>query len=65
LLQAVYLITKPDLLRVDDKAARARAREIFAKMDSNQDGVLSKEEFVRGCLEDNALYRMLASKFDM
>jgi hypothetical protein len=38
-----------------------RTKEIFIKMDENQDGVLSKEEFVRGCLADHFLYMMLTA----
>jgi hippocalcin-like protein 1 len=38
-----------------------RTKEIFVKMDENQDGVLSKEEFVRGCLADRFLYLMLTA----
>ena len=37
-----------------------RTREIFDKMDSNKDGVLSKDEFVRGCMDDETLYKLLA-----
>ena len=42
----------------EDKSAN-HAAEIFEKMDSNKDNVLSKEEFVRGCLQDECLYQML------
>lgn len=38
----------------------ARTQDIFDKMDTNQDGVLSKDEFVRGCLNDERLYKLLA-----
>ena len=29
-------------------------------MDLNSDGVLSKEEFIKGCMNDETLYRLLA-----
>ena len=29
-------------------------------MDTNHDGVLSKDEFIRGCLNDEKLYKLLA-----
>jgi len=38
-----------------------RTEEIFDKMDENQDGVLSKEEFVKGCMADKFLYQMLTA----
>jgi neurocalcin delta len=38
-----------------------RTAEIFAKMDTNGDGVLSKDEFVRGCMTDEFLCQMLTS----
>jgi len=67
-LQAIYLITEPsdtpDVRRQRSDTPSTRTREIFAKMDSNNDGVLSKDEFITGCLEDNVLYHMLACRFD-
>jgi len=62
-LQTIYLITESDGEQFDD-APQTRTQEIFAKMDLNHDGVLSKEEFIRGCLEDNVLYHMLACKLN-
>ena len=41
-----------------------RTRDIFSKMDINQDGVLSKEEFIVGCMHDETLYRLLACSGD-
>jgi hippocalcin-like protein 1 len=38
-----------------------RTAEIFAKMDSNGDGILSKDEFIRGCMEDDNLCQMLTN----
>ncbi len=38
-----------------------RTDEIFKKMDENQDGVLSKEEFIKGCMADQFLYQMLTA----
>lgn len=37
-----------------------RTNAIFKKMDLNDDRVLSKEEFVRGCINDEHLYNLLA-----
>lgn len=38
-----------------------RTAEIFAKMDTNGDGVLSKDEFIRGCMTDEFLCQMLTN----
>lgn len=35
------------------------AERIFRKMDVNNDGFLSEEEFVQGCLNDKKLYQLL------
>ncbi|KAF8568550.1 hypothetical protein P879_03285 [Paragonimus westermani] len=37
-----------------------RTRAIFKKMDANSDQVLTKEEFIQGCLNDEHLYRLLS-----
>jgi len=44
----------------DDAAPTLRTREIFAKMDDNHDGVLSKDEFIKGCMDDETLFKLLA-----
>ncbi|CAE1332105.1 Frequenin-1,Neuronal calcium sensor 1,Neuron-specific calcium-binding protein hippocalcin,Hippocalcin-like protein 1,Neuronal calcium sensor 2,Visinin-like protein 1,Calcium-binding protein NCS-1,Neurocalcin homolog,Neurocalcin-delta A,Neurocalcin-delta B,Hippocalcin-like protein 4,Neurocalcin,Neurocalcin-delta [Acanthosepion pharaonis] len=36
-----------------------RTEKIFKKMDVNNDGVLSREEFISGCLDDDDLRQML------
>ena len=56
---------------VDEDAAKTgeaplnRTKQIFDKMDENQDGVLSKEEFMKGCMNDQSLYRLLACTNEM
>ncbi len=42
-------------------AASECAEIIFNKMDTNQDGKLTMDEFVEGCLEDENLYSILTS----
>lgn len=37
----------------------ARTEEIFDKMDENRDGVLTRDEFMNGCLSDQYLLSML------
>ena len=39
--------------------AEKRAMNIFAMMDKNSDGILSREEFIDGCLNDERLYQLL------
>ena len=46
-----------------NKAAQSpvsRTKDIFNKMDANNDGVLSREEFIQGCMNDETLFRLLA-----
>ena len=38
-----------------------RTKEIFEKMDENNDGFLTKEEFIKGCMADEFLYQMLTA----
>jgi hippocalcin-like protein 1 len=45
----------------DNDTPDKRTREIFAKMDLNGDGVLSKDEFIRGCMADEFLCQMLTA----
>lgn len=41
-------------------SAEDRAKNIFAKMDENNDGQLTQDEFLKGCLQDEELSKMLA-----
>jgi len=41
-------------------SAEERAKSIFAKMDENGDGQLTQDEFLKGCLQDEELSKMLA-----
>ena len=61
--QAIYLMTEGDMSKIGD-APELRTRDIFVKMDTNSDGVLSKEEFIKGCLGDETLYKLLACSED-
>ena len=52
----------PSLVTVDPSdTPEKRTMEIFAKMDENQDGVLTKEEFIKGCMSDEHLCQMLTA----
>ena len=40
-------------------SAEEKAKSIFAKMDDDSDGTLNEEEFLRNCLQDEELSKML------
>lgn len=44
-----------------DDTPEKRTDEIFDKMDENHDGVLTKDEFIKGCMADQFLYQMLTA----
>ena len=46
---------------VSEQLAIDRAQRIFSFLDINNDGDISEEEFVRGCLQDEELVRALVS----
>ena len=52
-------MTEADPDKVGD-APLGRTKDIFNKMDLNKDGVLSKEEFINGCMNDETLFNLLA-----
>ncbi|KAL7055621.1 hypothetical protein AAHC03_022737 [Spirometra sp. Aus1] len=58
IIRAIY-----SMLGADGSSAElspeARTEEIFAKMDENKDGVLTRDEFMNGCLSDQYLLSML------
>ena len=46
---------------VSEQLAIERAQRIFSFLDINNDGDISEEEFVRGCLQDEELVRALVT----
>ncbi|VDN98554.1 unnamed protein product [Rodentolepis nana] len=58
IIRAIY-----SMLGADGSSAElspeARTEEIFDKMDENRDGVLTRDEFMNGCLSDQYLLSML------
>lgn len=56
-------MTEMDMDKVGD-APVIRTKDIFQKMDINHDGVLSKEEFIKGCMNDETLFKLLACTQD-
>lgn len=60
LLQAIYELIGDDLdQRERQIEGDERAMNIFQMMDKNSDGVLSREEFIDGCMNDEQLYQLL------
>ena len=60
--QAIYHMVGPSIIACDPTdTPERRTVEIFAKMDINQDGVLTKDEFIKGCLSDEHLCHMLTA----
>ncbi|XP_067936593.1 neuronal calcium sensor 2-like [Watersipora subatra] len=43
------------------ETAEQRTERIFIQMDKNKDGVLTKQEFINGCLSDDVLCSMLTA----
>lgn len=43
------------------ESPKTRTQDIFRRMDQNKDGVLTKDEFIRGCMNDETLYNMLTT----
>uniref|UniRef100_A0A1I8HR93 EF-hand domain-containing protein n=1 Tax=Macrostomum lignano TaxID=282301 RepID=A0A1I8HR93_9PLAT len=58
IIKAIYSMLGADESNVDI-TPEARTEEIFDKMDLNKDGVLCRDEFMKGCLADKQLYSML------
>ena len=60
--QAIYSMVSNAFQEANpDDTPETRTDEIFDKMDENSDGVLSKEEFIKGCMADQFLYQMLTA----
>lgn len=59
--QAIYHMLGSALASPDMDSPGERTEKIFAKMDTNSDGVLTKQEFVEGCMKDQFLYQMLTA----
>lgn len=58
--QAIYELIGDDVDQEQRQIdADERAMNIFRMMDKNNDNVLSREEFVDGCMNDEQLYQLL------
>ena len=59
--QAIYNMLGSNLSNNELDTPAERTEKIFDKMDLNNDGVLTKKEFVEGCMKDQFLYQMLTA----
>lgn len=60
IVQAIYDMLGACSSNRPADSAEERAKNIFARMDENNDGQLTEEEFLKGCLQDEELSKMLA-----
>ncbi|XP_058797439.1 neuronal calcium sensor 2 isoform X1 [Phymastichus coffea] len=60
IVQAIYDMLGACSSNRPADSAEERAKNIFAKMDENNDGQLTQDEFLKGCLQDEELSKMLA-----
>ena len=58
-VEAVYGMSCQDATE-PTTSAKKKAMKIFHRMDGNHDGHLTEKEFLRGCLEDDELSKLLA-----
>ena len=59
-VEAIYGMWCEDSTEQTTISAKERAMKIFRRMDENEDGHLTEEEFLQGCLEDYELSKLLA-----
>ena len=59
-VQAIYDILGAGATKPTD-TAKERAINIFKRVDENNDGSLTEEEFLKGCLQDDVLLMMLGT----
>ena len=64
IVRSIYKMMGPNQALVDQfETPEKRAEEIFRKMDANSDGRVTRQEFVRSCLNDATLAKLLSPKF--
>ena len=61
IVQSIYDIIGTGATRPRD-TAEERAMKIFSRMDENCDGLLTEDEFTRGCLQDEEISKMIACR---
>ena len=60
IVKSIYNMMGPNQVAMDKyESPEARAEGIFRRMDVNSDGKVTRQEFVRCCLEDQKLIELL------
>jgi len=61
IVKSIYNMMGPNLAKTDQfDTPEKRAEDIFRRMDVNSDGRVTRQEFVRCCLNDSKLLELLA-----
>ena len=60
-VEAIYGMWCDDATEPTTISPKDRAMKIFRQMDANEDGQLTEEEFLQGCLEDDEISKLLFS----
>jgi hypothetical protein len=62
-MKAVYeLLGDSESAKSADSTIDKQVNEIFKKFDENKDNLLSREEFIQGCLQDDFVTKLLTPK---
>lgn len=61
IIKAIYNMVGSEMKGTPDEQPEDRTEKIFSQMDKNNDGVLTKQEFIDGCLADDFLCQMLTA----
>jgi Ca2+-binding EF-hand superfamily protein len=63
IVKSIYKMMGPNQALVDQfETPEKRAEEIFHRMDANSDGRVTRQEFVRSCLNDSKLSELLSPR---
>ena len=63
IVRSIYKMMGPNVAMVDQfETPEKRAEDIFRRMDANSDGRVTRQEFVRSCLNDSKLSELLSPR---
>ena len=64
IVRSIYKMMGPNQALVDQfETPEKRAEDIFRRMDANSDGRVTRQEFVRSCLNDSKLAELLSPRY--